>query len=295
MIECVPNLSEGRDLAAIERIAEAVRRTGARVLDVHTDTDHHRSVLTIVGEPDVVVRGVHAMVDGAVDTIDMRQHRGAHPRMGVVDVVPFVPLSRSTLAECVTIARACARSIAERFGLPVYLYEAAATRTDRRNLADVRRGGLPAVARRVGSEVGRPDFGPTCVDPAVGAIAVGARRFLVAYNVNLATADVDVAKEIAGAVRASGGGLPGVKALGIPLRSRGLAQVSMNLTDVDATTVSEAFSRVVREAERRGVGVLESEIVGLAPRAALGGATAEDLLLACDLAEVTLEARLEAE
>jgi len=293
VIESIPNLSEGRDRASIDRIVGVVRQAGGRVLDVHVDPDHHRSVLTIVGPPIVAVESVLSMVEIAIGAIDMRRHRGAHPRMGAVDVIPFVPLAGSTLDECTQIARAAGREIAERFSVPVYLYEAAAMRPERENLADVRRGGLAAVAERARTDAGRPDFGPDRIDPAIGAIAVGARRPLVAFNVNLATSDLHVAKAIASVVRASAGGLPGVKALGIPLRSRGLVQVSMNLTDVEATTVPAAFARVTKESARRGVEVFESEIVGLVPRAAVAGASAEDLLLSRDLSEMILEARLE--
>ncbi|MGB2982588.1 MAG: glutamate formimidoyltransferase [Candidatus Bipolaricaulia bacterium] len=294
MIECVPNLSEGRDENTVGQIADAVRGAGCRVLDTHTDPDHHRSVLTIVGEPPDVVRGVLAMVEAAIQRIDVRTHRGAHPRMGAVDVVPFVPLEGSSMAECIAVAEEVGRKIGDQFEIPVYMYEEAASREDRRNLASVRRGGLSAIAERIDTDEGRPDFGPARVHPSAGAAAVGARGFLVAYNVNLATADVEVAGAIASAIRASNGGLPGVKALGILLRSRGIAQVSMNLTDIEATTVAEAFECVANEAERRGVSVLESEIVGLVPRAALGEATTEDLLLARTLADLILERRIEA-
>jgi len=295
VIESVPNLSEGRDAGAIERVADVARASDCRVLDVHQDPDHHRSVLTIVGERSVIAEGIFAMVEAATRSIDLRRHRGAHPRMGAVDVVPFVPLRGSAIEECVDAAKAVGAMIAEGLGIPVFLYGAAATRSDRRNLAKVRRGGLAAVAKRIRTPGEGPDYGPARVHPTAGAIAVGARRFLVAYNVNLDTDDVAVAREIASAVREAGGGLPGVKALGIPLASRRLAQVSMNLTDVGATTVAEAFARVREEASHRGVRVLESEIVGLAPRVALRGASTEGLRLTRNLAEVVLETRIEAE
>lgn len=294
MIECVPNLSEGRSLDTVERIADVVRSEGCHVLDIHTDADHNRSVLTIVGEPRDIVRGIVSMVEAAIPLIDMRRHEGEHPRIGAVDVVPFVPLESSSLTQCVTAAKEAGAAIGGVWGIPVYLYEAAASRADRRNLADVRRGGLRGLAERIKDAAGRPDFGPTRVHPTAGAVAVGARNFLVAYNVNLATDNLEVARAIASAIRAAGGGLPGVKALGVPLRSRGWVQVSMNLTDVEATSVAEAFERVAELAGRYGVRVLESEIVGLAPRVALREATTETLQLTRDLADLVLEERIEA-
>ena len=293
MIECVPNLSEGRNLETVERIADVVRSKGCHVLDIHTDADHNRSVLTIVGGPGDVVRGIVSMVEAAIPLIDIRSHEGAHPRIGAVDVVPFVPLESSSLVQCVTAAKEAGAAIGEVLEIPVYLYEAAASCAERRNLADVRREGLRGLAERIKDGAGRPDFGPVCVHPTAGAVAVGARDFLVAYNINLETDNLEVARAIASAIRAANDGLPGVKALGIPLRSRGLVQVSMNLTDVEATSVAEAFERVVELADRHGVRVLESEIVGLAPRVALGEATTEKLLLTRDLADVVLEERIE--
>ncbi len=293
MIECVPNLSEGRNLETVERIADVVRSKGCHVLDIHTDADHNRSVLTIVGGPGDVVRGIVSMVEAAIPLIDIRSHEGAHPRIGAVDVVPFVPLESSSLVQCVTAAKEAGATIGEVLEIPVYLYGAAASCADRRNLADVRREGLRGLAERIKDGAGRPDFGPACVHPTAGAVAVGARDFLVAYNINLETDNLEVARAIASAIRAANDGLPGVKALGLPLRSRGLVQVSMNLTDVEATSVAKAFERVAELADRHGVRVLESEIVGLAPRVALGEATTEKLLLTRDLADVVLEERIE--
>jgi glutamate formiminotransferase len=293
VIECVPNLSEGRDPNTVERIADVVRSEGCRVLDIHTDVDHNRAVLTIVGEPGDVVRGMISMVEAAIPLIDIHRHEGAHPRIGAVDVVPFVPLESSSLAQCVTAAKDAGAAIGEVLGIPVYLYEAAATRPEFRNLADVRRGGLRGLAERVEDGERGPDFGPAHAHPTAGAVAVGARKFLVAYNVNLETDNLEVARTIASTIRAASDGLPGAKALGIPLHSRGLVQVSMNLTDVEATSVVEAFDRVAELAARHGIRVLESEIVGLAPRVALREATTEKLLLTRDLADVVLEERIE--
>ncbi len=294
MIECVPNLSEGRNLDTVERIADVVRNEGCHVLDIHVDADHNRSVLTIVGAHEDVVRGIVSMVEAAIPLIDMRRHEGVHPRIGAVDVVPFVPLQSSSLVQCAAAAKEAGAAIGETLEIPVYLYEAAATRAEFRNLADVRRGGLRGLTERIESGAGLPDFGPAHAHPTAGAVAVGARDFLVAYNVNLETDDLSVARAIASAIRAASDGLPGVKALGIPLRSRGLVQVSMNLTDVEATSVAEAFGRVAELADWHGVRILESEIVGLAPRVALREATTEELLLTRDLADLVLEERIEA-
>jgi len=294
VVGCVPNLSEGRDSRAIERIAGEVREAGCRVLDVHRDPDHHRSVLTIVGERANVVRGILSMVETAVQEIDLRRHRGVHPRIGAVDVIPFVPIAATPFAECVDLAREVGAQIAGRLEIPVFLYEHAALRPECRNLADVRRGGSAGVAERLRARGGKADFGPDRLHPTAGAIAVGARRFLVAYNVNLATDDVSVARTIAATIREANGGLPGVKALGLSLPSRALTQVSMNLTDVERTRVVDAFDWVAEEATRHGVEVLESEIVGLAPRVALRGATTDRLQLTRDLADVELETLIEA-
>lgn len=293
MIECVPNVSEGRRRAVIGRLVDVVRQAGAQVIDVHCDADHHRSVLTLVSDVRTIIEeGVVALVRQAAAWIDLREHSGIHPRMGAVDVVPFVPLRDASMDECVAIARRVGCRIGDELGIPVYLYGEAASASLRRNLALVRRGGFEGLSAKIERPEWRPDYGPTRVHPTAGAVAVGARELLVAYNVNLDTEELRVAREIAAAVRASNGGLPGVKALGFPLTSRRLVQVSMNLTDVRSTSVSQAFERVKEEARRRGVRVLESEIVGLVPRAALGGATAKELMIGRDLADDILEERL---
>jgi len=292
MIESVPNVSEGRNPGVLDRVAATIRESGTQVLDVHSDPDHHRSVFTLVGTPDQVVDGILDMVEVAVASIDITRHRGEHPRIGAVDVVPFVPLDETTIESCVSAARRTAKAIGRRFSIPVYLYEKAASRPDRRNLANIRRGGTAALSERIGSNHGRPDFGPCRLHPTAGATAVGVRPLLVAYNVNLASDDLAAARSIAAAIRASNGGLAGVKALGVRLHSRGIVQVTMNLTDVTATPVSVAFERVCQEAGRRGVRVFESEIVGLAPRAALSGATTESLLLTRPLETIVLENRI---
>ena len=296
MIECIPNISEGCDRAAIDEIVRAVSLAGCRVLDLHRDVDHHRSVITFVGEPDTVVDGAFALAREAVAHIDLRVHRGVHPRIGAIDVIPFVPIGDATadasLDDCVAIARRVGARIGDELGVPVFLYEAAATRPERRNLADVRRGGWDRIAAAFGEPEGRPDFGPARLHPSAGAVAVGARRPLVAYNVVLDTDDRSIARAVAGRVREASGGLAGVKALGLLLAERGLAQVSMNLTDIAATTVPDAFDAVTREAAHLGAQVVDSEIVGLVPRAAVAGATTETLRLRSSLADKILEDRI---
>lgn len=275
MLECVPNVSEGRDRAAIGRLAEAVRVSpGVRLLDVHSDPTHNRAVLTFAGEAAPLRDAVVQLCAETVRTIDLRRHAGVHPRLGALDVVPFVPLGGTPMGEAIAAAHATGRALAERFGLPVLFYEQAATAPHRRPLEDVRRGGFDALSARLATDEWRPDAGPAAPHPSAGAVAVGARAILVAFNVQLATTDVTVAKAIARVVRARGGGLPGVKALGVPLPHRGLVQVSMNLTDLTHTRPIDAYARVSREAARHGVAVADSELVGLAPAAALTPAEA---------------------
>jgi len=292
VIECVPNVSEGRDRAVIEEIASAVDLAGARLLDIHSDSDHHRSVFTFVGEEAEVADTVRSLCRVAVERVDLTGHRGTHPRMGAVDVVPFVPLGRPTMDDCVRLARSTGEAIAEELEIPVYLYAEAATRPERANLATIRRGSFERFAERIRRPEWAPDYGPPRIHPTAGVVAVGARSFLVAYNVVLASGDLAIAKAVAAAVRERDGGLPGLKALGMALASRALVQVSMNLTDITATPVPEAFAAVEHEALKRGVEVAESEIVGLVPRAAMAGASANDIQLCGDLSELILEERI---
>jgi len=292
VIECIPNVSEGRDRATIDEIASAVDLVGAHLLDIHSDTDHNRSVFTFVGERAVLADAVLALCRVAERRIDLTLHHGMHPRMGAVDVVPFVPLAGESMNDCVQLSRDVGKRIADELEIPVYLYAEAATRPGRRNLAAIRRGGFERFGVKISRLEWQPDFGPRRIHPTAGAAAVGARGFLVAFNVVLDTDDLDVARAIASAVRERDGGLPGVKALGMRLASRDLAQVSMNLTDIEATTVHDVFDAVRGEANRRRAGIKESEIVGLVPRAALGGASASDILLAGDLGEMILEDRI---
>jgi glutamate formiminotransferase len=281
LIECVPNVSEGRHAAVLVDLASAVTSVaGVRLLDYSGDASHNRSVFTMAGGRQAIFDAVLALYERAVAQIDLRAHRGEHPRLGAVDVVPFVPLGGgATMDACVKLAEEVGAAVAARFAIPVYLYEAAAKHPARRRLEDIRRGGFEALTSRMLVPEWAPDFGPARPHPTAGASVIGARRLLIAYNVNLATDNLDVARQIAAAIRERTGGLPGVKALGLRLEDRGIVQVSMNLTDHERTSMKDAYDAVAREAAARQVGVLESEVIGLAPAAALGGAAPADLKL----------------
>jgi glutamate formiminotransferase/formiminotetrahydrofolate cyclodeaminase len=270
IVECVPNFSEGRRKEVIEAIVDATRTAYVKILDIESDANHNRSVLTFVGEPDAVKEAALAMSAKAIQLIDLNKHKGEHPRMGAVDVVPFIPISDITMEECVKLAKEFAKEYASRFSVPVYLYEAAATRAERRNLADVRRGEFEGLREQIGRDPTRkPDFGPDIIHPTAGATAIGARQVLIAYNVNLATDEVDVAKRIAKQVRGRDGGLTAVKALGFDLKDRGLVQVSMNMVDYKQSQLYKAFELIHSLAETEGVEIAESEVVGLVPSEAL--------------------------
>jgi glutamate formiminotransferase len=270
VIECIPNVSEGRRPEIVEKIASAVRATpGVRLLDWSSDPSHNRSVLTFAGDPDAVKRATLALFETAIALIDLRTHRGEHPRLGAVDVVPFVPIEGVTMDQCVALAKDVGCSIADRFGVPVFLYEEASSNPSRKNLEDIRRGEFEGLSQKMRSPDWIPDFGPTQPHVSAGASVVGARMPLIAYNINLNTNRLDVAKKIAAAIRHSSGGLRYVKAAGFMLGDRDVAQVSMNLTNYQKTPIFRVFEIVKREAERYGVSILESEIVGLVPSAAL--------------------------
>jgi glutamate formiminotransferase len=269
-IESVPNVSEGRRPEVVDRLAAAVEATpGAHLLDRTSDPSHNRSVLTIAGEAEPVTRALERVVEVAVAEIDMERHTGEHPRIGAVDVVPFVPLEGTTMDDLVELARGFAARIAERFALPVYLYAEAATRTDRVLLKDVRRGQYEGLKVEIEQDGRRPDFGPSRMHPTAGAVAVGARPFLIAWNINLASADRELAIRIARRVRESGGGLPKVQANGFFIEELGCAQVSMNLLDFTVTPLWRVWEEVGRLAADEGIDVRESELIGLAPETAL--------------------------
>jgi glutamate formiminotransferase len=269
-VECVPNVSEGRRPEVVDAIAAAVTGVpNTYLLDRTSDVDHNRSVLTFAGPPPAVADAMEAAVGVALERIDMRHHEGRHPRLGAVDVIPFVPLGDTTMDECVGLAQDFGARIAARFSLPVYLYAAAASRPERRVLADIRRPQFEGLAAMMAAEGGEPDFGPRHPHPTAGAVVVGARPFLVAWNINLDSTDLALAKRIAGAIRERDGGLPRVQALGLYLDDLGLAQVSMNLLDTTVTPVWRVWEEVERLAREAGVTLRESELIGLAPQAAL--------------------------
>jgi glutamate formiminotransferase len=270
LIESVPNISEGLRTDVVAGIVDRLRTVrDLRILDVQSDSAHNRSVLTLAGTADALRAGIPLLFEATLAAVDLRTHRGEHPRLGAVDVVPFIPIQGVTMAECVALARDVARDVGERLRVPVYLYEDAATSPARRNLEDIRRGEFEGLAAKMARPEWAPDFGPAAPHPSAGATVIGARMPLIAYNINLATDRLDVAKKIASAVRLSSGGLRYVKAMGLPLDGRGVVQVSMNLTNFEKTPVFRVFELVKREAARYGVNVLESEIVGLIPQAAL--------------------------
>jgi glutamate formiminotransferase len=270
IVECVPNVSEGRDLARLARWAAAVTATpGVTLADVHADPDHHRSVFTFLGPPAAVGAAVLALAEAVLAEVDMRQHRGIHPRIGALDVVPFVPLAAMTMPEAVTLAHSTGRALAARHALPVYYYAQAARRPDRRTLRELRHGEYEGLAARLTSLGEAPDDGPPRFDARAGAVLIGARDVLIAYNVWLAGDELTAARAVARAVRASSGGLPAVQALGLPLPSRRRVQVSMNLLDYRVTSIPTVFDRVAEECARIGTTIDRAELVGLAPRAAL--------------------------
>lgn len=279
IVECVPNVSEGRRADTIDRMADAIRSVGGvRLLDRTSDADHDRSVFTFAGAPEAVEGAAHALVDAALREIDLRTHTGEHPRIGAVDVVPFVPLAGTTMDECVAIARRFGRAVADRHGLPVYFYAKAATRPDRVRLPDIRKPQFEGLAAVI-STTHVPDEGPVRVHPTAGAMVTGARAPLIAFNMELATADVRVAKRIARAIRESSGGLPAVQALGFELTDPPRAQVSMNLLDTSVTSLAKVWHEVERRARDAGVEVLRGELIGLMPLDAAVQVTADALRL----------------
>ncbi len=296
IIECVPNFSEGRDVSKIEAIISAMREvTGVAILDREADADHNRCVVTLAGEPDAVAEAALRGVGKAQELIDLTQHSGAHPRIGATDVVPFIPIQGVELEDCVAIARLVGHEIWDRFHIPVYFYEAAAEHPDRANLENIRKGQFEGLRDEVQTNARRaPDIGERALHPTAGATVVGARKFLIAYNVNLNTSDIKVANKIARAIRFSSGGLRYVKSMGVDLKSRGLAQVSINLTDFELTPMHRVYEMVRREAERWGCQIVGSEIVGLVPKKALEMAADFFLQLEDFRPEMVFENRLQA-
>jgi glutamate formiminotransferase/formiminotetrahydrofolate cyclodeaminase len=293
-VECVPNFSEGRRPEVVEAIADEARAVeGVSVLGCESDADHNRSVLTLAGEAEPVLEAAFRCAAKATALLDLRRHNGAHPRMGATDVIPFVPLGDTTMAECVALAERLGERIGKELAIPVFLYAEAARRTERRRLADVREGQFEGLREAIGRDPARaPDFGPAAIHPSAGAVAVGARFFLIAYNVNLASRDVALAKKIARSLRESDGGLPGVQAAGFDLADQGKVQVSMNLLDYRQTGMRKVFLKVRSKAKKGGAEVAESEIVGLVPRGAVHQIVAEGLRLDAPLGPQVIEDNL---
>ena len=293
IIECVPNFSEGRNLENIEKIVGPFRgKEGVKLLDYQKDDAHNRLVVTVVGEPKALKPAVIEAMSRAIDLIDMRTHLGQHPRMGATDVVPFIPLKNVSMEEAVEFSREVAKQAAKKLSLPIFLYEKSAARPERQNLAHIRKGQFEGMAEKIKRAEWKPDFGPRSIHPTAGVTAMGARMPLVAYNVNLGTSNVKIAEEIAKKVRHIGGGLRYCKGIGIELKDRGLAQVSLNMTDYTKTALYRAFELIKIEARRHGVNVVGSEIVGLVPMEALVDTAAYYLRLENFSSSQVLETRI---
>ncbi len=269
IIQCVPNFSVGRDKEVLEEILDEIRSENVKLLDYSMDKDHNRSVVTFIGDPDLVVEAAFKAIKKASQVIDMSQHKGEHPRMGATDVVPLIPISDVTMEECIDLSKALAKRVGEELGISVYLYEKSASKAERENLADVRRGQYEGMEEKLKLEGWEPDFGPKELNKKAGVTAIGARMPLVAYNINLDTNNVEIAKKIAGAIRARSGGFTYCKAIGLEITERNIAQVSINMIDYTKTPLFRVFDTVEREANRYGVNVIGSEIIGLVPMEAL--------------------------
>lgn len=270
LIQCVPNFSEGRDKEKLEKILDEVRGLeDVKLLDYSMDKDHNRSVVTFIGEPEAVVEAAFKACKKAAELIDLQNHTGEHPRMGATDVIPLIPISDIDMDECVELSKELGKRIGDELGISVYLYEKSASTSERENLAKVRKGQYEAMADKLKREGWEPDFGPIELNKRAGVTAVGARMPLVAFNINLDTSDISIAKKIAKVIRASGGGYAFTKALGIEITERNIAQVSMNMVDYSKSSLFRVFDTVEREARRYGVNVIGSEIIGLVPMNAL--------------------------
>jgi len=294
IIECIPNFSEGRNAATVQALTAAVESvSGVCLLDRTSDSDHHRSVLTFAGDPEAVAEAAFQAIRIATKLIDLRSHAGAHPRIGATDVVPFVPIQDSAMEDCAQLARRLGERVGTELQIPVFLYEQAAGHPDRARLETIRQGGLSGLGTRMAAgRTWRPDFGPPHLHESAGAIAIGARHPLIAFNVNLNTADLSIAKQVAKTIRQSNGGLPCVKAIGVALPRRGLVQVSMNLTDYRVTSMATAFRAIHSEATKAGVEIVESELIGLVPQAALDQAASSLLQIRTFDSSKILETRL---
>lgn len=293
IVECVPNFSEGRDLEKIDKIVAPFRaKAGVKLLDYSNDEDHNRLVVTLVGEPQALIEAVVEAIGVAVQLIDLNNHKGQHPRMGAVDVVPFIPIKNVTMEEAVELSKQVAEKVAELYNLPVFLYEKAATAPHRENLATVRKGEFEGMGEKIKLPEWKPDFGPSEKHPTAGTVAIGARMPLVAYNINLSTNDLEIATKIAKNIRHINGGLRFVKAMGVDLKERNITQVSINMTDYSKTALYRAFELTRIEARRYGVSIVGSEVVGLVPMEALIDTASYYLGLENFSMEQVLEARI---
>jgi len=294
LIECVPNFSEGKNKHSIETIHTLIKNhTDVMLLDFTPDTDHNRTDVTLIGPPEVVKAVVLEIALKCVELIDMNKHKGEHPRMGAIDVVPFIPITEVSMSECIQLANDFAKEFSEKTNVPCYLYEEAAKREDRRNLANVRRGEYEGLKEEIGKNPEKiPDYGPNKIHPTAGATAVGARFFLIAFNVNLGTTNLKIAEDIAKVVRHSSGGFRYVKAKGFEIKEKGIVQVSMNLTNYQKTSIFRVFETIKNEAERYGVAIIGSEIIGLLPLEALVDSTNHYLRLEKFTVDQVLEKRL---
>jgi glutamate formiminotransferase len=293
IIECVPNFSEGRDPQKVEKIVEPFRaQKGVKLLDYQTDENHNRMVVTVVGEPAALKKAVIEAMGRAIDVIDMRTHQGQHPRMGATDVVPFIPIKNISMEAAAEFSKDVANAVANKYSLPIFLYEKSASRPDRQNLANIRKGQFEGMADKIKLPEWKPDCGPQKIHPSAGVTAMGARMPLVAYNVNLDSNNIEIANEIAKRVRHISGGLRYCKGIGIELKDRGVVQVSMNMTDYTKTALYRAFELIKFEARRYGVNVIGSEIVGLVPMEALMDTAAYYLRLENFSVNQVLEARI---
>jgi len=293
IMECIPNFSEGRDREKVGAIADAILAVReVKLLDFSMDCDHHRSVFTFIGSPEDVFTGAMAACKKAIDVIDMRKHEGVHPRLGAVDVVPFVPLGGADMQDAVALAHRFGRDFAGKSRIPVYFYGEAALHHSRKELSEIRRGGYEKLKEKIKDPRWQPDAGPSVFNDRAGATVVGARMPLIAFNVNLNTGDLAMAKTIAAAIRQSGGGLKHVMAIGVPLKSRKIVQISMNLTNYRETSVRTAFDAVKKQVSQQGVAILESELIGLVPEAALEGVSADYLQLSRFSADCIIETHL---
>jgi len=294
LIECVPNFSEGRRPEVVNAIVKSISsQNGVILLDKEMDASHNRLVITFAGDAKAVKSAAFAATKTAMELINLNKHKGEHPRIGATDVIPFIPLSGSTMDECITLAKEIGREIGEKLQIPVYLYEEAAIKPERRNLANIRKGEFEGLKEEIGKNPERiPDFGPNHIHPTAGATVVGARFFLIAYNINLNTPDVKIAKQIAKTIRESNGGLKSVKALGVFLSDKNLAQVTMNLTNYRITGMKTVFEAVEKEAAKFGVSIKESELIGLLPAEALKDTSPEELMITNFTDSLIIENRL---